>query len=266
MAELIRADRLLLDRGLVPSRTRAQAIIGEGSVSVGGRRIKKPSEKIPSDSDIRVADSDLLRYVGRGAQKLDAALDAFGIDPSGMTAVDIGASTGGFTQRLLEGGAKHVYAVDSGRGQLAPSLRSDARVTSIEGFNARELTAAVLKEECELAVMDVSFISQRLLYGAVARTLTADGMLISLIKPQFEVGRSAVGGGGIVRDKDAHVRAIAELFKDASGNGFAPQGLIMSPIKGGDGNTEYLAFFRRCGECVTYMPDLKKIKEVVYEA
>ena len=266
MAEFVRIDRLLLDRGLVSSRTRAQALIGEGAVSVGGQTVKKPSEKFPDDADIMLSDSDLLRYVGRGAYKLGAALDAFGVDPRGMTAVDIGASTGGFTQRLLEGGARHVYAVDSGHGQLVPPLLSDPRVTSIEGFNARGLTAAVLTEECDLAVMDVSFISQRLLYEAVSKTLTADGVFISLIKPQFEVGRSAIGRGGIVRDKDAHVRAVSELFGSAAENGFMPQGLIMSPIKGGDGNTEYLACFRRCAEGAAFVPDLKMIKEVVYEA
>ena len=151
--------------------------------------IKKPSEDIPENALITVEESEALHYVGRGALKLRAALNSFGIDPGGMTAVDIGASTGGFTQCLLEGGAVKVFALDSGHGQLSPLLTGDGRVVSIEGFNARYLTEAVIGCRCDIAVMDVSFISQRLLYSAVSSVLKDDGIFISLIKPQFEAGR-----------------------------------------------------------------------------
>lgn len=162
-----------------------------------------------------------------------------------MTAADIGASTGGFTQCLLDGGAVRVFAVDSGHGQLSPVLLGDGRVVSVEGFNARYLTADTIGCRCDIAVMDVSFISQRLLYAAVSSVLKDDGILISLIKPQFEVGREHIKKGGIVRDKDSHVRAVMSLFSESVLYGLYPHELMKSPVKGGDGNTEYLALFRK---------------------
>lgn len=260
----MRIDKLLYLRGFVPSRTRAASLIAEGSVTADGRLIKKPSEDIPENALITVEESEALHYVGRGALKLRAALNSFGIDPGGMTAVDIGASTGGFTQCLLEGGAVKVFALDSGHGQLSPLLTGDGRVVSIEGFNARYLTEAVIGCRCDIAVMDVSFISQRLLYSAVSSVLKDDGIFISLIKPQFEAGREYIKKGGIVRDKDSHVRAVMSLFSESVLYGLYPHGLIKSPISGGDGNTEYLALFGKNPEIPAKTADIAFVKEVVY--
>lgn len=260
----MRIDKLLFLRGFVQSRTRAAAVIAEGLVAADGRVIKKPSEDISENALITVEETENSHYVGRGALKLKAALNSFGINPEGMTAADIGASTGGFTQCLLDGGAVRVFAVDSGHGQLSPVLLGDGRVVSVEGFNARYLTADTIGCQCDIAVMDVSFISQRLLYAAVSSVLKDDGILISLIKPQFEVGREHIKKGGIVRDKDSHVRAIMSLFSESVLYGLYPHELMKSPVKGGDGNTEYLALFRKKPEIPEKNADTAFVKEVVY--
>jgi 23S rRNA (cytidine1920-2'-O)/16S rRNA (cytidine1409-2'-O)-methyltransferase len=189
-----------------------------------------------------------LKYVGRGGLKMEGAMNAFSLDVRGKTCVDIGASTGGFTDCLLQNGARKVYAVDCGSGQLHPTLLKDERVVNIENFNARNLDEAALGERCDLAVMDVSFISQTLLHKATSDVLNENGIFISLIKPQFEVGRENIGKGGIVKDKKAHKTAIENVIKSARTHGLALVKIAVSPIKGGDGNKEYLALFKKSSE------------------
>ncbi|MBO4217026.1 MAG: TlyA family RNA methyltransferase [Clostridia bacterium] len=248
----MRADVFLFRTGVCASRTAAAQIIKRGNAVIDGKTVKRPSDEICAE-DAEWDDKTLAlhrlrvsvpeeRFVGRGGYKLEAALDGFGIDVSGLVCCDIGASTGGFTDCLLQRGAGTVFAVDVGHGQLAEKLKSDVRVVSVEGFNARELTSGFLGTKPDIAVCDVSFISQRMIYGAVAKTLREGGYLISLIKPQFEVGRLHIKNG-IVNDKKLHVSAVAGLCEEARRNGLAIQALIRSPIKGGDGNTEYLALF-----------------------
>ena len=239
----MRADLYLTARCLAESRAKAQSAINEGRLFVNGKNIKKCAFDV-SDTDTVELKGDGLRYVSRGGLKLLGAIEAFGIDVTGLTAVDIGASTGGFTDCLLQHGAKKVYAVDCGRDQLHTRLKDDSRVVSIEGFNARELTEGTLGEKCDVAVMDVSFISQTLLYGAVRRTVREGGLFVSLIKPQFEAGRSAIGRGGIVKDRKTHVSVIKKVLTNATESGLFPLGIDVSPIEGGDGNTEYLALFK----------------------
>lgn len=239
----MRLDVYLTLAGACRSRTRAQRLIDDGAVYVNGIQARKASREISEGDAVELRRPD-MRYVSRGGLKLEAALDSFGVDPSSRVCVDIGASTGGFTDCLLQRGAARVYCVDSGRDQLAPKLRSDPRVHSLEAFNARNLSGETLGESCSLAVMDVSFISQTLLYGAVAAATDRDGEFISLIKPQFEAGRSAVGKNGIVRDKSVHAGVIVRIASAAEMNGLRLLRLIRSPIEGGDGNIEYLGLFR----------------------
>jgi 23S rRNA (cytidine1920-2'-O)/16S rRNA (cytidine1409-2'-O)-methyltransferase len=239
----MRADSYLASNGYCESRSRAQASIEGGLVFVNGVPVTKCSFDI-KDGDKVELKGQIIPYVGRGGFKLAGALDSFGLSPKGLTCVDIGASTGGFTDVLLQRGAFRVYAVDCGRGQLHPSLVSDKRVVNIEGFNARELSSQTLGQECDMAVMDVSFISQTLLLEAVKKTLAENGIFVTLIKPQFEVGREHIGKGGIVKDRAIHREAIRKVVLCASENGFTLMGLDVSPISGGDGNREYLAFFR----------------------
>jgi 23S rRNA (cytidine1920-2'-O)/16S rRNA (cytidine1409-2'-O)-methyltransferase len=203
-----------------------------------------------------------MPYVGRGGLKLEAALDAFRIDVTELVAADIGASTGGFTDCLIKRGAKKVFAVDSGINQLHKSLISDNRVVSMEKMNARNLTAEVLGELCDIAVMDVSFISQALLYGSVKSILKENGIFISLIKPQFEAGRNNIGKNGIVRDISIHATLIKRLFDTAESYGLFCGGAIRSPIEGGDGNIEYLALFEKTKSGI--ITDDRYINKLVY--
>ena len=239
----MRADQYLANTGLSESRTKAQKAIEEGRLYVNGINVKKSSAPILETDSVELRGED-MPFVSRGGLKLLGAINTFGLDVSSLTAVDIGASTGGFTDCLLQHGAKKVYAVDCGTGQLHKKVKDDVRVVNIEGFNARELTRDTLGETCDIAVMDVSFISQTLLYGAVKSTVKDGGLFVSLIKPQFEAGRSAVGRGGIVKDKKIHVSVIRRILSIAEGNGLRALDLAVSPIEGGDGNTEYLALFR----------------------
>lgn len=239
-----RLDVYLAENGLCESRSKAQELIKCGYVTVNAKSVNKPSFQISDTDMVEVNDEGACPYVGRGGLKLKGALDAFNFDPSGMVCIDIGASTGGFTDCLLKHGAKRVYAVDSGSSQLHPSLMQDARVISLENTNARYLTDADFTEKMDLAVMDVSFISQTKLYPAVVNVLNPDGTLISLIKPQFEVGRDGVGKGGIVKDDKLRKNAVDGVISAAKTFGLENDGLIVSPIMGGDGNTEYLAVFK----------------------
>lgn len=238
----MRLDISVYKNGLAESRSRARTLIEAGSISVNGNPVFKPAFDCMESDRVELTGQPLL-YVSRGGYKLEAALDAFRVDVTGLVAADIGASTGGFTDCLLQRGAKKVFAVDSGSAQLADKLKRDNRVISIEGVNARGLTAEILGERCALTVMDVSFISQTKLHGAVASLLESGGKFISLIKPQFEVGREHVGKGGIVKDETARRNAVEAVKMSAEREGFECKGVIASPITGGDGNREYLALF-----------------------
>lgn len=235
----MRADVFLTEGAYVPSRQRARILIERGCVRIDGVTVTKPAQNI-SDGPHTVTVEDDLPYVGRGGLKLAGALDAFGIDPAGHTALDIGASTGGFTDCLLQRGASRVVAVDSGIGQLSPKLLSDARVISMEHTNARALTPAQIGGRVDLIVMDVSFISATYIIPQFPALLDEGGDAVVLIKPQFEVGRTMLGKGGIVKDRRAHRYAVERVLQSAEAVGLCALGLIASPIAGGDGNREFL--------------------------
>lgn len=239
----MRVDVYLHKFGYTTSRKKAQDAISAGGVTIDGREISKSSVEIDETVDHDVSVTEACLYVGRGGLKLEGALDAFRINVRDTVAVDIGASTGGFTDCLLKRGASKVYAIDAGFGQLAKSLASDPRVVSIERFNARDLTRETLEESCDLAVMDVSFISQTYILPGVASVLKEGGRFVSLIKPQFEAGKSALGKNGIVHSAAYRFLAVKRVLHSAETLGLRPVGLIRSPIKGGDGNVEYLAAF-----------------------
>ncbi len=237
----IRLDQLLVDRGLFDSRSRARDAIQRGTVSAGGAVFTKPGQSVRDDIDLAVSDP-ARSYVSRAALKLAHALDHFGFNVTGAEALDIGASTGGFTQVLLERGAAHVTAIDVGHGQLHETIAADPRVTSIEGVNARDLDATVLAgREPDLVVCDVSFISLKLALGPALDLARPGARCVLLIKPQFELGRSAIGKAGIVRDLEQGIRIGEELSAWLDGlPGWRAIGLQPSPIAGGDGNREYL--------------------------
>ena len=238
----MRADIYLVENGLVESRNKASRLISDGKVLLDGHLIKKPSENIDGEHKIEILEDD--KYVGRGGLKLEGALEAFKVDVAGKRCIDVGASTGGFTDCLLQRGASFVCAVDSGRGQLHPRLLSDIRVSSIEGFNARNLTPADFGV-FDVAVTDVSFISQTLLHGPIDSVMLDGGLFISLIKPQFEAGKSALGKNGIVKKPQDRIAAINRVIESAALYGLGLVGLVRSPIEGGDGNREYLALFKK---------------------
>ena len=242
-----RIDRLLVERGFADSRTKAQAMVMAGAVLVNNQRIDKPSELVALDADIRIkgADDPSSRYVSRGGVKLEAALREFAIDVRGFECLDVGASTGGFTDCLLQHGARKVIALDVGHNQLDWRLRTDPRVESREGINARYLTAGDFADKFALAVMDVAFISATKVMPAIVPLLSESGRLITLIKPQFEVGRGEVGKGGIVREPEKHKRVIEEVNQAALALGFRVLQVIESPLRGADGNIEFLALYEK---------------------
>ena len=242
-----RIDRLLVQRGLAESRTKAQAMVMAGLVLVNEQRIDKPSDTIPANADIRIKGSDdpASRFVGRGGLKLEGALREFQIDVTGLNCLDVGASTGGFTDCLLQNGAQHVVSVDVGHNQIDWRLRSDKRVEVREGVNARYLKPEDFEAEFDLIVMDVSFISATKIFPALIPLLKADGRLVLLIKPQFEVGRGEVGKGGIVRDPEQHKRVIEEVNSAAKELGLRVRNVIESPLRGADGNVEFLALYQK---------------------
>jgi 23S rRNA (cytidine1920-2'-O)/16S rRNA (cytidine1409-2'-O)-methyltransferase len=242
-----RIDKLLVERGLASSRTRAQALVMAGVVLVDEQRVEKPSQIFPPDANVRVkgADDPASRYVGRAGLKLEAALRVFALDVTGWLCLDVGASTGGFTDCLLQHGARRVIAIDVGHNQIDWRLRQDARVEVREHVNARYLKAEDFDEKFDLAVMDVSFISATKVLPAIVPLLTTCGSLITLIKPQFEVGRGEVGRGGIVTDPQSHTRVVEEVDAAAVALGLEVRGVIDSPLRGADGNAEFLAFYQR---------------------
>ncbi|HET7505517.1 MAG TPA: TlyA family RNA methyltransferase [Kofleriaceae bacterium] len=240
-----RLDKLLLDRGLVASRERARALIMTGGVLVSGRPETKPGTRIDTAAEIALREED-HPYVSRGALKLIKGLDQFALDPAGKIALDIGASTGGFTDVLLRRGAARVYAIDVGYGQLAWSIRQDPRVVVLERQNARTIDLALVPEPCDLAVIDVSFISLTLVLPRVRELLRppAGKPVVALVKPQFEVGRALVGKGGVVRDPAARHGAVDKVRAWAAASGFVAGDAVESPITGPAGNVEYLLLLR----------------------
>jgi 23S rRNA (cytidine1920-2'-O)/16S rRNA (cytidine1409-2'-O)-methyltransferase len=239
-----RLDKLLVDRGLAATRERARAIILAGHVRVAGRPAGKAGDLVATDSEIALIEPD-HPFVGRGGVKLDGALDAFGIRVEGRDAVDIGASTGGFTDVLLRRGAARVIALDVGRGQLDWRLRSDPRVIVLEGVNARHLTPTSLPFPVDLAVVDVSFISLGHILPPLARLISEPGDVVALVKPQFEAGRSEVGKGGIVRDAAVHERVVNDVARAAAEVGLRRVAVAPSPIAGATGNLEFFLHLQR---------------------
>jgi 23S rRNA (cytidine1920-2'-O)/16S rRNA (cytidine1409-2'-O)-methyltransferase len=240
-----RLDTLLTERGLVPSRTAAASAIRAGEVRIGrgGEKALKPSQMVADD--IRVELEGGPRYVSRGGLKLEAALDELAIDPRGRDCLDVGASTGGFTDCLLQRGAARVAAVDVGRGQLDWSLRNDERVTVMEGLNARELDPAELPFRPSLAVVDVSFISLAKVLGPVGGAMTEDGEVLAMVKPQFELGRGRVGKGGVVRDPADRREAVGNVIAAAAALGLGARGVAAAGVPGPKGNQEYFVRFGR---------------------
>jgi 23S rRNA (cytidine1920-2'-O)/16S rRNA (cytidine1409-2'-O)-methyltransferase len=238
----LRADQLLVARGLFESRARAQAAIEAGLIVADGTIVAKASSTLPTNAKIEAAAPH--PYVSRGGVKLAAAMDAFGINPAGHICLDVGASTGGFSDALLQRGAARIFAIDVGHGQLHPKVAGNRRVTSFEGQDIRALDAELVQPAPELGVIDVSFISLALVLPAVARLLAPSAALVALIKPQFEAGRAALKKG-IVRDAEVHARVCTKLRQAVAALGFDEIGLIPSPVEGGDGNLEFLIGARR---------------------
>jgi 23S rRNA (cytidine1920-2'-O)/16S rRNA (cytidine1409-2'-O)-methyltransferase len=239
-----RLDAELVRRGLVESRSRAVEVVTTGRVLVGGAPTSSPSRQVAPHESITVQGSP-RRYASRGGEKLEAALEAFAVDPQGARALDAGASTGGFTDCLLQHGAARVVAVDVGRGQLAWKLRTDPRVELLESLNVRDLDAERIGGPVALAVADLSFISLLTVAPALARCTTPHAQLVLLVKPQFEAGRAAIGKGGIVRDPAVHRTVIARVASGLAEAGLPVVAVIASPIQGADGNREFLAHVRR---------------------
>ncbi|HZS91371.1 MAG TPA: TlyA family RNA methyltransferase [Chloroflexota bacterium] len=237
-----RADLLVVEQGLAESRTRAQALIMAGRVRAGDRPLAKPGDLLEETTPLSV-DQPETSYVSRGGEKLAHALDRFGLDVAGLVALDVGASTGGFTDVLLRRGARRVYAVDVGYGDLAWSLREDPRVVALERTNIRYLES--LPEQPDLATIDVSFISLDKVLPVVWRLLSDEGRAVALVKPQFEAGRGAVGKGGIVRDPATHRAVLARVLDLAAAGGWHLLGLVASPILGRSGNREFLALWSK---------------------
>lgn len=246
MARKTRLDQMLVQRGMAESRTRAQALVMAGLVFTGETRLAKPGQTLAEDAPLAVRGRD-HPWVGRGGIKLAHALKAFDLDPRDVVAMDVGSSTGGFTDVLLHHGAAHVIAVDSGTNQLAWKLRQDARVTVREQTSARVLTADMIGHAYSWVVCDASFIALAKVLEVPLRLATPDCQLVALIKPQFEVGRDEVGKGGVVRDPALHARVCADVHGWLEGDGWQVEGIVESPITGPQGNVEFLIAARRNG-------------------
>ncbi|GGD65200.1 TlyA family RNA methyltransferase [Croceicoccus mobilis] len=240
----MRVDQMLVDRGHAESRTRAQALVMAGVVFAGEAKVAKPGQQLPVDVELDVRGRD-HPWVSRGGIKLAHAIAEFALAPAGARAMDIGSSTGGFTDVLLTNGAAHVFAVDSGTNQLAWKLRSDERVTVLEQTSARILTREHIPQGCDWVVCDASFISLAKVLAVPLALAAPDATLVALIKPQFEVGRDEVGKGGVVRDPALHARVCEEVQDWLTGEGWAIKGLTESPIKGPEGNVEFLVWAAR---------------------
>ena len=240
----MRLDVFLFENGYANSRTDAKQLILSALVSVNGKVIDKPAYTVEHGAEISIADAG-VRYASRGGHKLECAIDAFNFEIKGKSAIDVGASSGGFTDCLLKNGASHVIAVDSGTDQLVANLRADERVTVMEGYNARYMSLSDLPYQPELAVMDVSFISATYIMPALYTCLKDGADFICLIKPQFEVGRANIGKGGIVKDDKVRISAVNKVVEFAESIGFKSLGVVRSSVVGGDGNIEFLAHFKK---------------------
>ena len=255
-----RLDVFLVDKGFFQSRTRAQAAIMEGTVLVNNFKVTKPGSPVEEDAEIRIL-GEQLAYVSRGGLKLEKAVSVFGISFEGKTVLDIGASTGGFTDCALQKGAQKIYALDVGYGQLAWKLRNDPRVVNMERMNARYLVQSDIGEQVDIITMDVSFISLEKLAGISAALLKDGGEMVALIKPQFEAGREKVGKKGVVRDPAVHLEVLEHFLIHAKENHFTVLGITYSPIRGPEGNIEYLGFLRKSEE-----PDAAVDLQAIVEA
>ena len=259
----MRLDVYITEKGLAKSRERAKNIIISGKVLVDSKVISKPSFEV-NDSDEIVVTDDYCEYVGRGGLKLEGALKEFSVDLSGLVCADIGASTGGFTDCMLKNGAKKVYAVDVGHGQLDKGLANDKRVVDLEGVNVRYATPDLFDEKPEFMSCDLSFISLKLVMEKLVRVLAENGRMIVLIKPQFEVGRSSVGKNGIVNDKKSHIRMLDDMMMFFVNIGLSVRGLTYSSVTGGDGNIEYLAFLCRGNDSYVLPTDTTSLVEKAF--
>ena len=257
MMKKVRLDQLIFDLGYTESRERAKTTIMSGLVYVNGQKMDKPGTAVDPQAQIEVR-GDAIPFVSRGGFKLDKALKVFPVDPHGKTCIDCGASTGGFTDVLLQHGAAKVYSVDVGYGQLAWKLRTDERVVNLERTNLRYISTEQIPEPLDLAVMDVSFISIRLVLPAVEQLLKPGADYICLIKPQFEAGREEVGKKGVVRDPAVHERVIRDILDFAPTIGFTVMGLDYSPIKGPEGNIEYICHLKK-GSYEAIPPDVSAV-------
>ena len=244
MSDKKRVDVALVERGLAQSREKAQALVMSGVVYIGENKVDKASAQVTPEDELIVRQTG-TGYVSRGALKLEKGLAVFGVEARERVAMDLGASTGGFTDVLLQNGAAHVYAIDVGYGQLDWKLRNDPRVISMERTNVRYITAEQIPEPLDLAVMDLSFISVKLILPAVCPLLKDDAAVVCLIKPQFEAGREEVGKKGVVRDPKVHLEVLESFLDFVPGAGFTVMGLDYSPIKGPEGNIEYLGYLRK---------------------
>jgi 23S rRNA (cytidine1920-2'-O)/16S rRNA (cytidine1409-2'-O)-methyltransferase len=244
MARRDRVDKVLVERGIVPSRERARALIMAGKVIVDGKRVDKPGIQINGDARLRLEEGD-SPYVSRGGEKMEGALKTFSINPKGLIVMDVGASTGGFTDCILQKGAKKVYAVDVGYGQLAWKLQKDPRVVNLERNNIRYLQREEVQEELDLILIDTSFISIEKFLPHLLGFLKTGGAILSLIKPQFEVGKEEVGKGGVVKDKALHEKVIDRISAFSRGLGLTVLGVTESPLLGPKGNKEFFIYLKK---------------------
>lgn len=260
----IRLDQLVFDRGMTESRERARTSIMAGLVTVNGRKADKPGMAVPEDAEVELR-GDSIPYVSRGGLKLEKALRVFRITPEGHTCLDCGASTGGFTDVMLQNGARKVYAVDVGYGQLAWKIRNDPRVVCLERTNIRYITKKEIPESIDFAAADLSFISLSLILGAVYELLAPSADMVCLVKPQFEAGKEKVGKKGVVRDPSVHREVLEDFIDYSSRIGYGLRGLDYSPIRGPEGNIEYLAWIRK-GSGSIDPPDLSALVEASHAA
>lgn len=260
-----RLDAELVARGLAASRERAKEYIQAGMVTVNGEAVDKPSCAVYDEDKLEII-GETLKYVGRGGLKLEGAVKAFGLSFDGKTCLDIGASTGGFTDCMLQNGAKKVYAADVGHGQIAEKLMADPRVKSLEGVNVKDLTPDFFKEQIDIVTADLSFISVRFAAAASAAILEDGGEAVFLIKPQFEAGRQHIANGGIVKDKKAHIEVLRALCESFAELKFEVKNIVPSPIRGGDGNIEYLAYLVKRNSFTPKIIDCKAVCELAFRS
>jgi len=263
MADKIRLDSLLVERGFAPARERAKRLIMAGVVLVDNRKIDKAGTLVPADAKIRILGED-IPYVSRGGLKLAKAVECFGLDLKGKTALDIGASTGGFTDCMLQNGAAKVYAIDVGYGQLAWKLRNDLRVVNMERTNIRNVTPDLISESADFASVDVAFISLTKVLPVLKELLSADGEAVALIKPQFEAGREKVGKRGVVKDSAVHIEVVASIVSFVQDEGWRVKGLTFSPVKGPEGNIEYLLWLDRGGASAFAPSEINSVVEAAH--